>query len=181
MSGPIEPSYDPDTLREVYPDPDAVRERITALRGQVRTAPDEVGELLARGELVALLRGSGELDAALDEGRRAADRAEVSGTPPQQHLARLRLAQVYQWRGDLGEANLLFTELMAASGQFGPVVEAFTLQHAGKNEFDQAHYGDARDHFVRALDIRERFALPDDQIASSRTALAAAQRKLAGT
>ena len=41
-----EPTYDPDTLREVYPDPDAVRVRMADLREQVRTAPDEVAELV---------------------------------------------------------------------------------------------------------------------------------------
>lgn len=173
-----EPTYDPDTLREVYPDPDAVRVRMADLREQVRTAPDEVAELLARGELVTLLRGLGELDEALAEGRRAADRAEMAGTPPQQHLARLRLATVHQWRGEFAESNLLFTELLRASGQFGPVIEAFTLHDAGKNSFDQGHYADARDQFARALTIREQYQLPDEQLAASRQAVAAAERRM---
>ncbi|MGH8961176.1 MAG: hypothetical protein ACRDWT_08205 [Jatrophihabitantaceae bacterium] len=178
MTDPLEPEYDAETLREVYTDPDAVRARIVALREEVRTAPDEVGELLARGELVVRLRGLGELDDALDEGRRAADRAELAGTPPQQHLARMRLADVHQWRGEFAESNLLFTELLNAGAQFGPVIEAFTHQHAGKNDYDQGHYADARDHFARALGIRQRYELPDEQLAASRIALAAAERHL---
>lgn len=178
MTEPIEPSYDPRTLREVYPDLDAVRTRIAALRQQVRTAPDEVAELLARGELVTLLRGLGELDEALAEGRRAADRAEMTGSPPQQHLARLRLATVYQCRGEFAESNLLFTELLNASGQFGPVVEAFTQHDAGKNDYDQGHYADAGAHFARALAIREHNQLPEEQLGASRQALAAAEQRL---
>lgn len=175
---PLEPGYDPQTLRELYPDPAPVRERISELRIEIRTAPDEVAELLARGELVARLRGLGELEDALAEGLRAVDRAELAGTPAQQHLARLRLANVHQWRGEFAESNLAFTELVNAIAQFGPVIEAFTHQHAGKNAYDQGHYADARDHFARALAIRREFELDDDQIASSELALDAAQRRL---
>lgn len=178
MTDPLEPEYDAETLREIYADPDAVRARIVELREEIRTAPDEVGELLARGELVARLRALGELDDALDQGRRAADRAELAGAPPQQHLARMRLADVHQWRGEFAESNLLFTELLNAGTQFGPVIEAFTHQHAGKNDYDQGHYADARDHFARALEIRRRYELPDEQLAASRIALAAAERHL---
>jgi len=178
MSEPIQPQFDPDTLREVYADTDAVRARIAELRTEVRTAADETGELLARGELVALLRGLGDLDEALAEGKRAADRAEMVGTRPQQHLARLRLATVHQRRGEFAESNLIFTELLNASTQFGPVIEAFTQQYAGTNSYDQGHFADAREHFARALAIREQYELPQDQLAGSRLALAAAERRL---
>lgn len=178
MSEPIEPSYDPDTLREVYPDLDAVRRRIPELREQIRTAPDETAELLARGELVALLLGLDDLDAALEEAQRAADRAEIAGTPPQQHLARLRLAATHQRRGEFAQSTLLFTELLNASAQFGPVIGAFTLHDAGRNEFDQGHYADAREHFAKALAIREQYELPDEQVGSSRLALAAIEARL---
>jgi hypothetical protein len=173
-----EPRYviDPETLREVYADPSTVPARIERLRADVRSAPDDIAELMSRGELVTLLRASGELDDALYEARAAAERAETVGTPAQQHTARVRLAHVHQWRGEFAESNLLFTELLAAARQFGPVIEAYTHQHAGKNAYDQRHWADARDHFARALAIREELELPDDQIASSRLALSAAQR-----
>jgi hypothetical protein len=177
MTDPLEPSYDPATLRETYADPDAVRQRVADLRREIRTAPDDIAELLARGELVVRLRVLGDLDDALGEARRAADRAEIVGTPAQQHLARLQLAQVHQWRGEFGDSNLICTELLNAAGQFGPVIEAFTHQHAGANAFDQGHFADARDHFARALAIREQYELPDEQLAESRTALQAAQRR----
>ena len=178
MTNPLEPSYDPQTLHEGYADPTPVRARIAELRTEIRTAPDEVGELQARGELVGLLRCLGDLDDALAEGRRAVDRAELAGTPAQQHLARLRQAHVHQWRGEFAESNLAFTELLNEVGQFGPIIAAFTHQHAGKNAFDQGHYADARDQFGRALAIRREFELPDDQIASSQLALDAAERGL---
>jgi tetratricopeptide (TPR) repeat protein len=171
-------TLDPETLRETYADPAAVATRIDALRAEVRSAPDNIAELLARGELVGLLRGSGRLDEALTEAKAAAERAEVVGSPAQQHTARVRLAHVHQWRGEFAEANVLFTELLAAAEQFGPVIEAFTHQHAGKNAYDQGHWADARDHFAQALRIRDELELPDEQRESSRLALAAAQRHL---
>jgi hypothetical protein len=178
MSEPLEPGYDPETLRETYPDTDAVTARIAQLRTDVRDAPDEVAELMARGELVVLLRAGDELDQALNEANAAVDRAEIAGTPAQQHTARVRLAHVHQWRGDFAESNLLFTELIPAAQQFGPVIDAFTHQHAGKNDYAQGHWADARDHFARALQIREELELPDDQQSASRIALAAAVRHL---
>lgn len=170
---------DPETLHESYDDPGAVQGRIDQLRTEVRIAPDDIAELLARGELVGLLRGSGQLDDALVEATVAVDRAELVGTPAQQHTARVRLAHVHQWRGEFAESNLLFTELLAAAQQFGPVIEAFTHQHAGKNDYDQGHWADARDHFARALAIRDELDLPEDQREASRLALAAAERHCA--
>lgn len=176
MTDPLEPTYDPETLRESYPDRAAVMARVPQLRAEVRDALDEIDELRARGELVGLLRGLGELDQALAEAQRAADRADMVGNGAQQHTARLRLAHVHQWRGEFAESNPIFTELLAAATQFGPVIEAFTHHHAGHNDYDQGHWSDARDHFARALAIRDRLELPE--AASSRVALAAAERHL---
>jgi tetratricopeptide (TPR) repeat protein len=171
---------DPETLREVYSDPAAAAARLVQLRAEIRAAPDAIAELVARADLVVLLRGTGRLDEALDEANAAVDRAEIAGTTVQQHTARVRLAHVHQWRGDFADANLLFTELLAAAAQFGPVVEAFTHQHAGKNDFDQGHWADARDHFARAAKIRDELELPVNERAASQVALAAAQRQLDG-
>ena len=167
-------SVDPETLHEVYADPEAVRGRIQQLRAEVRDALDEIDELRARGELVEFLRGVGELYDALTEARRAVDRADIAGNGAQQHMARLRLAHVQQWRGDFVESNLIFTELLAAAAQFGPVIEAFTHQHAGMNDYDQGHWSDARAQFEQALVIREKLELHEAEV--SRVALAAAVR-----
>jgi len=170
------PTFDPETLREVHPDPDAVRARVQQLRAEVRDALDEIDELRARGELVAYLRGIGELDDALAEAQRAVDRADIVGNGAMRHMARLRLAKVQQWRGDFAESNMIFTELLPVADTFGPVIEAFTHQDAGENDYDQGHFADARDHFARALHLRAELEL--DEAAESRTALEAANRKL---
>lgn len=180
MTRMAEPSYhvDPETLHEIYDDPDAVRARVQQLRAEVRDALDEIDELRARGELVDYARGLRELDSALDEARTAVERADRVGNHAQQHMARLRLAHVRQWRGEFADSNLIFTELLSVAGEFGPIIEAFTHHHAGNNDYDQGHWADAREHFARALAIRDELELPGDQRDSSRLALAAAERHM---
>ena len=180
MSDHLTPTLDPQTLDESYPDPDAARVRADELRSEIRSAPDEIGELVARGDLVDILRGLGELDDALHEANAAADRAEIAGNTAMQHTARLRLAQVHQRRGEFADSNVVVTELLPAAEQFGPVIEAYTHHHAGLNDFAQGHWDDARDHFARALAIRDELELADDERTASRLGLEAARRRLAG-
>ncbi|GAB2462600.1 hypothetical protein [Jatrophihabitans fulvus] len=171
--------WDAETLRERFVDPDAAQAHVEVLRERIRGAQyraDEIGELLARGELVDLLRIRGELDDALAEANAAVDRAELEGTPPQVHLARVRLAHVHSWRGEYGDANVVLTELMAAAGRLGPVVEAYTRHHAGLNDYEQGHWSDARQQFTAALKLREQLELDEAELAPLRTALAAAER-----
>jgi tetratricopeptide (TPR) repeat protein len=169
-------TIDPETLHESYADPAAAAARADQLRTELRTAPDVIAELAARGDLVELLRGLDRLDEALEEARRAVDRAEIAGNAAQQHIARLRLAHVQQRRGDFAESNMIFTELVAVAEQFGPVIEAYTHQHAGQNDYEQGHWADAREHFARALALRDALELPERD--ASRLALDAAERKL---
>ena len=181
MSEPLPPlaaTLDPETLHESYPDAGAARARTDELRAELRSAPDEVGELVARGDLVDLLRGLGELDEALNEARAAADRAEIAGNAAMQHTARLRLAHVHWRRGEFGDSNVIVTELLPAAEQFGPVIEAYTHHYAGLNDFEQGHWDDARDHFARALALRDELELPDDERAASRLGFEAAARRL---
>jgi tetratricopeptide (TPR) repeat protein len=178
VSEPLAHRTDPQTLREQYADPTAVGRRIGELREDVRNAPDPVGELLARGELVDLLAADARLDDALGEAQAAADRADVAGNGAQQHMARLRLAQVYTVRGEFGPATLLYTELLAAAERFGPVIEAVTHHVAALDAYEQRHWADARDHFARALALREEYDLPDDEREASRLGLDAALRRL---
>jgi hypothetical protein len=173
-----EPTYDPETLHEWYPDLVVARASAEQLRKDVRDAPNAIAELVWRGDLVDLLRGMGALDEALDEANAAVARAEMVGTRPQQHTARVRLAQVHQWRGEFADSNLLFIELTAMATRFGPVIEAYTDQHAGENGYDQGHWDDAQGHFARALALRDELVLPVAQREASRIALAAAERRL---
>lgn len=171
--------YDPDTLHEVIGDVDALHARIEQLRSDLADEPDPPAELMLRGELVDRLRVGQQLDGALTEADIALEQAHAIGTAAQQHLASLRKAHVHQWRGEFGTSNAMFAQLLGHGDEFGPVVQAFTYQHAGNNLFDQGRLADAVDEFARALALREEFELPDDQLESSRTSLAAARAKAA--
>jgi len=176
----IEPTYDPQTLREAYADPAAARARAEQLRADVIAAADTTAELLARTDLVDLLLGLGDHDEALGAAQQACDRADIAGTAAQQHLARLRLARAYQYAGDFGQSSAIFTELGHAATQFGPIIEAFTVQAIGGNDYDQGHYREALGRFERALALREQYELPEAEVGQSRTSVAAATRHLIG-
>jgi tetratricopeptide (TPR) repeat protein len=178
MTEPLEPTYDPQTLHESYADPAAVQGRITQLRRDVAEAPDDIAELIARGELADLLRGAGDLDPALTEARLAVERAELIGSPPQQHTAAIRLAHVRQWRGEFAESDALFARVVPAGAGFGPAIDAFTRQHAGLNDYEQGRYAAAAEHFAAALALRRASDLPTDQIDASEQALAAARARM---
>jgi tetratricopeptide (TPR) repeat protein len=173
-------TYDPETLREVYADPAAVQRRIAQLKTAIGTAPDDIIEYMHRAELVDLVRCSGDLDEALTQATLAVDRAELGGKPAQQHMARLRLAHVHQWRGEFVEADLLFIELLGSGPGFGPAICAITHHHAGKNDYDQGRYADAVSQFDQALYLRRRHEFPNEEIAASKQALKAAQARLKG-
>lgn len=174
----IEPAYDPETLRETYDDPAAARARAEELRTDILAAEDTTAELLARTDLVDLLLGLGEHAEALAQAQQAADRADMAGTAAQQHLARIRLARAYQYAGDFGQSSAIFTELDHAATQFGPIIEAFTVQAIGGNDYDQGHYREALGRFERALALRQQYELPETEVAQSRTSVAATTRHL---
>lgn len=176
---PLPTTLDPETLRERVVDEPAARARVDELRAALRDPADTTDELLARGDLVDLLRQLDELDLALTDARTAVDRAETVGTAAQVHLARLRLAHVQAARGDFADATLVVTELLGVADQFGPVIDAATHELAGTNAYLQGHGGDAVEHFERALELRGRLELPEAE--RSRIALAAARRLAEGS
>ncbi len=176
----LEHTYDPDTLNEVYADPDAVRTRIAELRRDLLEAPDEIAELLARADLVDVLRGIGDLDDALDEAHRAADRAEIAGTAAQQHLARLRLAHVHQRRGEFVEANLTVVELEGSPGRLRAGHRgAHPARGGAERLYSQQNWTEAQFNFAAAIALRETLELSADENAASYAAIEAVRRKLA--
>ncbi|HEY3735863.1 MAG TPA: hypothetical protein VGL26_00350 [Jatrophihabitans sp.] len=176
---PIQPGYDPSTLREIYADRAVARARAEELRTELLAAEETTSELVARTDLVDLLLGLGELDEALVQAQQAANRADIAGTAPQQHLARIRLARAHQYAGDFAQSNAFFTELAHAAAQFGPIIEAFTLQAIGGNDYDQGLYVEALAAFERALTLRTEYEVEGAEIAQSRLSVEAARRRAA--
>jgi len=176
---PAEPAshIDQQTQQDVADDPAALAASIEALTAVLAGGLDEPDELRVRARLGVELRRARRLDEALAVltaevalARRVADPARV------QH-ARIRLAHVYQWRREFDVSDALFAELLAAE-QLPDRTRAFTLQHAGRNAYDQRRWAWAAELFAAALAIRERIGAPADQIESSRDALAAASRRM---
>ena len=91
----------------------------------------------------------------------------------------LRLAHVLQWQGRFDDAEDLFAAAVASAERLdATAMMAFGYQHLGKSRFDQGRDGEALELFQRALAIREATAAPADQIASSRQAIAATERRI---
>jgi hypothetical protein len=169
------PDLDPDTLVESFADPAAARTRADELRREIAVAPDDVAELVSRGDLVDLLRALGDADDALAEAQAAVGRAERVGTPVQQQLARVRLARVHTVRGEFADSTPLFTELLPDADRFGPVIAAYVRHAAGLDAFAQGLWADAREQLTAALRTRDELEL--DEREATRTALAAVDRR----
>jgi tetratricopeptide (TPR) repeat protein len=174
---------DPRSLREVADDPAALEDSIAALSAALAAGgltPSD--ELRVRARLGGELRIAGRYDEALGVLRGAVALAESVGDPVRVHAARIRLAQVHQWRGEFAAADALFAELLDAV-EGDPTLAAmrpFTLQHAGKCQFDQGRYADAVRLFDAALRLRLEQGAAEEDVASSRQALIEAQRRMAG-
>ncbi len=84
--------------------------------------------------------------------------------------ARLRLAHVFQWQGRFAEAHAEFRRAYE-TGE----IRDFVHQHWGKCYFDEQRYALAREHFAKALELRE--GGDPALIESTRVALTAADAR----
>lgn len=173
MTVPV-PEYriDPETLREVLIDPDQAVRYVDVVRAGGRCA-----------ELVPWLRMLGEVEQAERIGRKAlADRGGPASA--QGAAAALRLAHVLHWQEDFRAADELFDTVRSfleswdGSPQWASAMLAFTDQHQGKARFDEGRWEEAREMFRSALDRRIGNGAPEDQLASTRIALDAVEKRL---
>lgn len=177
---------DEETLRDRPADESAARARITELEA---IGPD--GDL----ERVPLLRMLGELDQAETLGWQVLERQGGPGSkdalmmtgvlPIEAVASAIRLAHVLHWKEDYQAADNLYSAALRSLDNARmndddrvPSLEAFTHQHLGKMRFDQGKVAIAQLHFEQALRIREEEGAPEDQLASSRQALAVARSLL---
>jgi tetratricopeptide (TPR) repeat protein len=161
---------DGQTLREVLDDPAAAARRVAELE-----APPYEDDPRAVGERVTLLRMLGRLEDAETLARHAL--TLTAGHARRQVAASLRLAHVLHWQERFDEADQLFTDALKTAADLGDAaLQAFAHQHYGKSLFDQGQLAEAAEQFTAALRLRENVGAPEDQLASSRQALAAATR-----
>lgn len=176
---PPEPasSIDQETQQDVPADRAALAASIDALAALLaRGGLAAADELTIRARLGVELRRARRLDEAIAVVTAEVALARRVAEPWRVQHARIRLAHVHQWRGEYAVSDALFAELLAAAG-LPDRTRAFTLQHAGRNAFDQGRWAEAERLFAAALEIRRRIGAPGDQLASSRDALAAARRR----
>ncbi|WP_235019849.1 tetratricopeptide repeat protein [Ruania rhizosphaerae] len=175
---------------------DADAERIGWLR-----MLGELGEAERVG-WAALARAGGPSDPALvgegDEPPEVMGPREGSGPVEQVRVLpvaaigpALRLAHVLQWQRRFALADLLFRRALHSAESACVTAEPgsrqervaiamkyFAWQHGGKSLFDQDRYDEALEWFLTALRLRQEAGAPDDQLASTRQAIAATRRRL---
>lgn len=174
---------DPITLRDIPDDVAAARAYLAELETR-----GEHGD----AERVPWLRMLGHLEEAESLGRAILDRA--GGTDVQGGVGpALRLAHVLHWQGRFREADTLFDAARATaageledannerSRRWAAAMLAFADQHQGKARFDEGRTAEALALFERALARRIAENAPEDQINSTRQALAAAKARAAET
>ncbi|RRJ86745.1 tetratricopeptide repeat protein [Gulosibacter macacae] len=169
---PIILGYDPETLRERI-DPDAAAARY----GEI----ERFRSLTALNERVALLRLLGRYDEAYDCAQAACRQSRFTGSREDSLAARVRRAQVEQYRGNLDIALQELTNCVdeAVAHEWGELA-GFALQHRGKVLFDLERYEDALADFERALKYREAEGIPADQTNSTRFAIKVVRARIEG-
>ncbi|WP_431493318.1 hypothetical protein [Glutamicibacter sp.] len=182
-------SIDPQTLREIVADVSAVEARILQL--------EELGTS-GEAERIGWLRMIGRLEEAEElawsclhrSGFASQDLASSSALPYPGVAAALRLAHVLHWQGRFELSHALFESARAsiqnkdcssdAEKHFASTLEAFALQHHGKLYFDKGQFDQALGCFSSSLSLRQTLDASEDQLASSRLAVAAAESRLLG-
>jgi hypothetical protein len=176
----------------------------------LRDEPDDleaawahVRSLEPGGERVVWLRMLGELDRAEAMGWQLlaaaggpgslAEASRGVGLPVDALAPAVRLAHVLHWQERFRDADVLFSAVIASATQIAAAsagspeqrrattMLAFALQHLGKSRFDENRPVEALDLFEQAYALRQRLGVPDDQLASSRQAIAAARARRAAS
>ncbi|SJM58836.1 tetratricopeptide repeat protein [Gulosibacter sp. 10] len=169
---PIILGYDPETLRERI-DADAAATRLEEI-GKFRSLP-------ALNEQVALLRMLGRLDEAFEKAQAACRQSRFTGSREDSLAARVRRAQVEQFRGKLDVAlNELTSCVDEAAAHDWSALAGFALQHRGKVYHDLGRFEEALADFERALKYRETDGTPQDQLESTKFAIKVMRAKLEG-
>jgi tetratricopeptide (TPR) repeat protein len=144
--------FDPHTLREQVDDSDQVWVVIDRLTDKLEYAErDAVRARLLSLRAVAL-RLTGDLDAALADGRAALEHAQGAGELTPTSIVRARLGHILQWRGEFAEADRLYAE--ADSPELPARLRAEIHELAGRSAYDQGRFLEAVNHFETALDLR---------------------------
>lgn len=158
-----------------------LREKVDLIEaGQRLALLEEQAEPATLIERIGLLRLVGRLDEALVLAEEALGIARGGEDEEQVLLARIRRAQVRQFRGELDLALAELADCAAKAQDHGwESTEALALQHHGKALFEKEDFAAALGDFRKAIDLRERIHAPAALVESCRFAVEAAEARLA--
>ena len=163
--------YDRETLREQV-DLLAAGRRLDELENQ--------RSLAALNEKAALLRMLDRIDDAWVIANEAVRLARFTGERETLLAARIRRAQVQQYRGKLDVALMELSGCVdEARAHDWSTLEAFALSQRGRVHFDRGEYRQALSDFEDAHAIRERDKAPTEQLDSTAIAMSVTRERLA--
>mgnify|MGYP002780186910 CR=1 FL=1 len=171
-----------ENLRDVPCDPKGLKQYVSELNERFQLESDPITQVKLLGEMGVHLRSLKELVKAktvlLQALKIVADQNLGIRLEIQQ---KIRLAHVLQWQQSYQKSNELFDVIVETCKSNGEatVFLDFALQHSGKNLFEQKRFLEALKVFEEALHLRVKRAAPDEQIESTRLAIAVTQKALA--
>lgn len=178
---PPEFNYDDKTLRESPQNPEGLRQFILHLEDKLDQSLDASTQVSILGEIGVYLRILGQFDQAEDKFLKCLELIKSNSLGAKKEVQqKIRLAHVYQWKGDFQKSNQIFEKILSQCHHdldAGTYLD-FALQHAGKNLFDQEKYQAALECFTKALKVREGKNSPEDQIVSTHRAIQETKRRL---
>lgn len=146
-----------DNLREVPADAAAFGAALDLLVEEIATTRSHPQKLLdALGEMAPLLRIGGRLEDARKTAAEAVALADMLDDSRAVFVNQLRLAHVFHWEGHFELATPLFDQLASQARSMAAFADLLdtTLQHAGRNLFDQGRLAEAARCFREALELR---------------------------
>jgi adenine phosphoribosyltransferase len=168
-----------DRLREVANNPDEMRQAVEFLQDQLNSTHDTRERIRLFGLIGVYARILHDLETAQNALQMAVDLSAGIADLRHHFVNRIRLAHVYQWRGDFQTSTSMFDHLIEECETEPELLdyEDVLCQHAGKNKFDQSMYRQASSFFLWALHLRQ---MNDDSflIESSQKAFEAAENRV---
>jgi hypothetical protein len=175
-------SWDPATLRPIYADLDEVRSRIADINAMLSAIEAirpqwQPAEFAMRDELIDLHFALGDWFSAVWAGVLASGRARTTRSRKHRFLTDVRGADAHLLQ-HYARATMLFIDLVQSAENQPRAVRAMTLLRAGRCEYVQGMWGDARESFACAIGYGLKARLGDEFLAEAEFALRCAEVRL---
>lgn len=173
--------YFDENLRDIPSYPEDLKKHIETLRLEISKKKSPLDQVRLMGEIGVYLRQLLQLNEAeffLTQALRTIEEHQLGIKYLTQQ--KIRLAHVFQWKKEFNKSSKLFSEAVASCRNNNELQNLlpFTLQHYGKDLFDQKKFKEALLCFNEALEIRLRQNAPIDQIESTKLAIKVSLEKM---